>query len=464
MSAAVEEDLPDARAQARRGWWPRTLGWRIALILLGGLVLAYALSLASIMRERQGLADTMMHAYVARDLASSVGVLDRLPAAERAAWLEPLSRPNYRLALRDEAAVVPPGTEPTAMAQALALELRQRLGDGRVQGLVPEGDRGAVIRMRLADGTPLTVHLAAPMRGVSAANAALLLAQLLVLGACVAWAVRLATRPLVQLAQAADRLGADPQADVLPPFDATGPAEVRRAHAAFQSMQTRIREHMAERLQLLAAISHDLQTPITRLRLRTEALIDESLREKFQADLLGMQRLVEEGLAYARSVHASAEPACRVDLHALLDGLVCDYADAGRPVMLQAPSTLVLTTRPLALQRIVGNLVDNALKFAGAAELSAQAVATQGAAVVQIVVRDRGPGVPVGQLARITEPFVRLEASRNADTGGSGLGLAIAQRLAQALGGRLSLRNRDGGGLEALLTLPQPGPGDVPGR
>lgn len=441
--------------------WPGTLGWRIALILLGGLALAYGLSLASIMRERQGLADAMMRAYVARDLASSVGVLERLPLAERAAWLEPLSRPNYRLVLGEDepVAAAAPGTEPTAIARALALALRERLGDARVQGVRAEGERGAVFRLRLADGTPLAVHLAPPMQGVSTANAALLLAQLAVLGACVAWAVRLATRPLAQLAQAADRLGADPQADVLPPLEATGPAEVRRAHAAFQAMQARIREHMAERLQLLAAISHDLQTPITRLRLRTEALADEALRDKFQGDLLGMQRLVEEGLAYARTVHAGAEPACPVDLHALLDGLVCDYTDAGRPVSLQGPSALVLTTRPLALQRIVGNLVDNALKFAGAAEVSLQATTQDGAPVVVIAVRDRGPGVPADQLARITEPFVRLETSRNADTGGSGLGLAIAQRLAQALGGRLTLRNRDGGGLESVLTLAGPGPG-----
>jgi signal transduction histidine kinase len=227
------------------------------------LALAYGLSLASIMRERQGVADTMMRAYVARDLASSVGVLDRLPVAERATWLAPLSRPNYRLALGDELDVAAaPGAEPSAIALALAADLRQRLDDSRVRGLAPEGERGALIRLRLADGTPLAVHLAPPMRGVNAANAALLLAQLAVLGACVAWAVRLATRPLAQLAQA----------EVLPSIDAADSAEVQRAHSAFQAMQARIREHMAERLQLLAAISHDLQTPITRLRLRTEAL------------------------------------------------------------------------------------------------------------------------------------------------------------------------------------------------
>ena len=158
-----------------RGWGPQTLGGRIAAILLSGLALAYALSLASIMRERQGLADTMMRAYVARDLASSVAVLDRLPAAERAHWLEPLSRPNYRLTLGPEAkAAAAPGAEPSATVVGLADELRQRLGPGRVQGLVAEGERGTVFRLSLVDGTPLAVHLAAPMRGVSMANALLL--------------------------------------------------------------------------------------------------------------------------------------------------------------------------------------------------------------------------------------------------------------------------------------------------
>lgn len=311
------------------------------------------------------------------------------------------------------------------------------------------GQQGLVFGLRLSDGAPVSLHLRLPHGGVSAETAWLLLLQLSVVGACTWWAVRLATRPLSTLAQAATRLGDDPEAPALP--ESQGPTEVRRASAAFNAMQARIAAHMAERLQILAAVSHDLQTPITRMRVRTDMLADGALRDKLQGDLLAMQHLVEEGLAYARSAHAATEKAQAVDLHALLDGLACDYTDAGQVVDLQAPADLVLTTRPQALRRIVANLVDNALKYGGAAQVAVRSLSDGRA---EISVCDRGPGLPEGQLDLVMQPFYRVEGSRNRDTGGSGLGLAIAHRLSQALGAELHLRNREGGGLEALVLLP----------
>jgi signal transduction histidine kinase len=160
---------------------------------------------------------------------------------------------------------------------------------------------------------------------------------------------------------------------------------------------------------------------------------------------------VQEGLHYAASAQAAEEAAQAVDVVALLDGLVCDGQDAGQQIRFDAPPILPpLTTRPRALRRIVGNLVDNAVKFAGAAEV----VVTPGDGLLRIAVLDRGPGIPADQLQAALQPFVRLEASRNRDSGGTGLGLAIAQRLAQALGATLELKARDGGGLEARLSLP----------
>jgi signal transduction histidine kinase len=229
-----------------------------------------------------------------------------------------------------------------------------------------------------------------------------------------------------------------------------GPTEVAQAVAAFNALQDRIAQHLKERLQILAAISHDLQTPITRLRLRVDAMDDVPERAKLLGDLTEMQHLVRDGVAYARSVDGAMEPALRLDLHAFLDSLVCDYQDTGKAVTLAETAAVAVTTRPQALRRVLVNLVDNAIKYAGSAEV---AVDDEDGAVT-IHVRDRGPGIPAEELGAVLQPFYRLEASRSRDTGGTGLGLAIAQQLAAALGGALVLRNREGGGLEAVLRLP----------
>lgn len=438
--------------------WPRSLFGRVAAILLAGLAVVYALSYLSVMRERADLADTMMLAYLGRDVASSVAMLDRLPVVERTAWLDKLKRPGYRFSLggmADTAPVALPSWADQALSRSLVVALETELGPGKVlnvKAAPPEAGRPVTaLGLRLNDGTPLTLHLLAPRRMVSATTAWLLALQLAVVGACVWWGVRVATRPLSELAEAAARLGDDPQAPELPE---RGPAEVRRAIAAFNAMQRRIASHLAERLQILAAVSHDLQTPITRMRVRTDLLVDEALRAKLQADLFDMQHLVEEGLAYARTAHAATEVPQALDLHAMLDVLVCDRADAGAIVSLKMPADLVLSTRPQALKRIVTNLLDNALKFAGAAELTVR----QDSAAVVLSVLDRGPGIPDDQLQSALQPFYRIESSRSRETGGSGLGLAIAQRLSLALGGTLSLHRREGGGLEARLTLPKAWP------
>jgi signal transduction histidine kinase len=260
--------------------------------------------------------------------------------------------------------------------------------------------------------------------------------------------VRLATRPLAELARAADTLGPDLKAARLPE---DGPAEVARAASAFNAMQDRIATYMDERMQILAAISHDLQTPITRMRLRVDMMDQDSQSAALQRDLREMEELVREGVTYARTLQAAAEAPRRIDPDALLDSLSCDYLDAGQSVTLHGRVGRMLVTRPQALRRILTNLTDNALKFAGAAELS---VTQAHGAQVSIAVLDRGDGIPEDQLEAVFQPFYRLESSRNRGTGGTGLGLAIARQLAQAMNATLTLRNRAGGGLEARLTLP----------
>jgi signal transduction histidine kinase len=186
------------------------------------------------------------------------------------------------------------------------------------------------------------------------------------------------------------------------------------------------------------------------MKLRTEFMEESADRDKFAQDLNEVERLVREGIDYARSAHGNVETPVRVELHAFLESLVYDYQDTGKAVTLSGAAAGPLLTRPHALRRVLGNLVDNALKFAGAAEIR---VDVQEGAPLSVFVLDRGPGIPEHELDAVLQPFYRLESSRNRDTGGTGLGLAIAQQLAVVVGAKLILSNRDGGGLSAELRL-----------
>jgi signal transduction histidine kinase len=294
----------------------------------------------------------------------------------------------------------------------------------------------------------VTLELSPPDTGLSSWVLAALAFQLAVL-ALFSWiAVRIATQPLARLAAAADELGPDLRGAVL---DERGPREVARAAVAFNAMQRRIADHFAERVRILAAISHDLRSPITRMRLRTDLLDDSTLKQKLQNDLAAMQALIEEGIDLARSAERTTETPIATDVQALLESLVYDYADSGKQVGLIGRVDTPVMTSPCTLRRIITNLVDNALKFGCEVEI---AVAKQTPDRISIAVRDSGPGIPESELGAVLEPFHRVEGSRNRDTGGAGLGLAIAHRLSTALGGELRLTNRPSRGLEAELRLP----------
>lgn len=426
--------------------WPRTLFMRLALILALGLALAHALSYVLIMSERREATVGLMLGYLEQDVASSVALLDRLPAAERAAWLPRLERRTYSFSLGPGEPGYPPDT---AHARRIADAFMDAIGrQYQVSAYAAPGYPNRVqARVILGDGTPLTIDMRPAGLPVSTWLPAVLFGQLLLL-ALVTWVgVRLATRPLARLADAADRLGPDLKADPLPEV---GPQEVARAARAFNAMQARIAGYMTERTQILAAISHDLQTPITRMRMRADMLDDGVVRDKMNRDLGDMEALVKDGVAYARTLHGASEAPCRIDADAMLGSLVGDYQDAGRAVTLKGRAGASIDTRPHALRRILGNLVDNGLKYAGKVEVQ---VAPPVAGELVIRVRDFGPGIPEGELEKVFEPFYRLEASRNRDTGGTGLGLAIARQLAATMNGALELANHPDGGLEARLRL-----------
>jgi signal transduction histidine kinase len=259
------------------------------------------------------------------------------------------------------------------------------------------------------------------------------------------------TRPLKQLAQAAKDLGHDINH---PPLALSGASEIRQASAAFNAMQARIRQYIFQRTQMLAAITHDLQTPLTRMRLRLEKVSDRELQERLVGDLSAMQAMVREGLDLARSMDAT-ETMQPLDLDSLLDSVCADASDASQQVTLGGRASMALLGRPLDLRRCLVNLIDNAVKYGGQAEVKVERLS--GAARIRI--RDAGPGIADDELARVFEPFYRVESSRSRESGGTGLGLTIARNIAEQHGGSIALANHPDGGLEATLVLPEYYPG-----
>jgi signal transduction histidine kinase len=430
--------------------WPRTLFARLAIIFMIGMLLAQTLSFWITVMERNQATTNLMMGYIEREVATSVALLDHLPVDQREQWLSRLSRRSYNF-------ILGPGTAGPPLDAELSARVAESINTGigksyaLTSNAIPGERERLQVHLQLSDGSPLTIDIQ-PMPGVPLSPwlPAVLAAQLALL-ACSCWiAVRLATRPLLQLAKAADTLGPDLKAARLPE---DGPTEVAHAARAFNAMQERIGMYMTDRIQILAAISHDLQTPITRMRLRLDLMDEEHEQDKLRQDLLQMEALVREGVVYARTLHGTAEEACRIDVDGLLDTMVCDYIDAGQKVVMSGSVGTPLMARPQALRRVVGNLIDNALKYAGAAEVS---MAADKDGSLTFIVADRGPGIPSELLDTVFTPFYRLESSRNRDTGGTGLGLAIARQLTLAMDGHLTLRNRDGGGLEARLVVKAP--------
>lgn len=267
-------------------------------------------------------------------------------------------------------------------------------------------------------------------------------------------AVRWIARPLREMADAATAFAHDIDA---PPLAASGPVEVRRAAEAFNFMQQRLRQLVVERSRALAAVSHDLRTPLTRMRLRAEMIDDPLLQRKLGADIDAMQAMVDSVLAYLRGLEDAERPQ-PIDIVALLESIVDDERSLGRPVTLAAREAAASIVPPYTgqlsvLRRAIGNLVDNAVAHGQAVGVRLHDAPGE----LRIVVEGDGPGIAPADLARVTEPYVRLDAARSLAGGGVGLGLAIVRDAAASHGGRLLLENRAEGGLRASLVLPRDG-------
>ncbi|MHB8494759.1 MAG: ATP-binding protein [Casimicrobiaceae bacterium] len=467
---------------------PQSLFGRLMLVLASGLIVAQLLSAAINLSERDTALVRVMGMQPAQRIADIVRLLDVSSPAERARIVGILDVPPLVVSLDrpplPEDAASPGG----AHAAMFAAVLRAALGDdrpmrvamtatppswamrpGRMEGRFamngPAGPRGMhpfppgefsmLTQVRLQDGSwasfdtrisPATAGL--PWRLLL--TLAFLLAAMLLLSYV---AVRWVTRPLAVLATAADQLGRDIHH---PPLPEDGPLEVGRAARAFNTMQSRLIQFVDERTRLLTAMSHDLKTPLTRMRLRTELLEDTELRDRYEKDLVEMETMVTQTLEFMRGL-ANREPPQPVDIMALLESLRSDNEAMGRTVTINGRVTRPLMGEPQLLRRCISNLIDNAAIYGGRTEIHVNEDSSE----LTIRMRDLGPGIPDSELEKVFEPFYRLEGSRSRETGGTGLGLSIARSIARAHGGDVCLRNHETGGLEATASFPWRGsPGD----
>ena len=480
---------------------PGSLFGRLVLVLLGGLLAAQLATLYINTAERGQLLHRAGGMRLAQQIADIVTLLDTLPPGERRRVVAVFNAPPLVASL-DRPPIAPQevSEESDFQHSMLATMLRYALGESarvvvvrargapfadwrarervapppewrdRERGAPPDppmmrhhmGRRGLgpgfppgstpfTVQVALRDGTLATFEsVVTPQEAAIPVRVGLTLLVLLVTVVVLSLvAVRWVTGPLRVLATAAQDLGDNIDRA---PLAETGPAEVRRAARAFNTMQTRLQQFIADRTRILTAMSHDLKTPITRLRLRAESIEDDAQRAKIVRDLEEMEAMVAQTLEFMRDASA-AEPVQRVDLDALLESLRDDYADMGKSVALEGRAAQPYPGRPMALRRCFANLVDNAIRYGERATLRIE----DGARELVVRVLDDGPGMTDAELQKAFEPFFRGEASRSRETGGTGLGLGIARNIARAHGGELTLGNRAGGGLEATLRLPRPG-------
>ena len=413
---------------------PASLSGRTVWLLVGGLTLLHLGSMVIHERTLHGAELNAFEARVADRILASAAVAALEPEAGREAAVRAMSMPG--IALRWQAGEPPPGLPRDETAGDLLRRLAPAGGAAFEGGLRVAGGGWVHFDVQPPDPHGLPGD---PEDWISVAAMALgiLLASIPVVG----WM----TEPLCRLSEAANRLGRDPRPAIL---STHGPIEVRQAAQAFNAMQARIARLIEDRTEALAALSHDLRTPLARLRLRASFLSEGEERTRIEAELREMEGMVSGTLAYFREGR-DAEPAVRADLAAILQTLADEAADLGHDVRYEGPDHLVLPLRRVAAKRAFQNLLNNALAH-GAPPVSLALRMAGREAVVEV--RDHGPGIPQAQRAQALQPFVRLDPARGG--GGVGLGLATAQRFALAEGGRLELDEAQGGGLIARVALP----------
>ncbi len=441
---------------------PKTLVGRTLLVLVGALVITQGAGVVLFFVAHQELAAQLDSRQTAERIASTVQVIEQTPTDDRARLARGMDRPGGLRIGWGTVPILPPGGKypvDTKLESELSSRLPGRVlhaglrapppppdGNGPQQGAGFGGRIGPPtigVAVTLEDGTWLNFVIPLPNeerlwrpRAYWPLGAGLIVVVIL----CVLL-VRHAVRPLDVLAKAADRLGRDVLA---PPVEIRGPKEVQAAGIAFNRMQARIRRFIEDRTQMIAAISHDLRTPITRLKLRAEFVEDEEQRLKILADLDEMEAMISSTLAFARD-DSARETKVAVDLVGMLVDLCDQFSTA-----FDGPDQLDMILGANGVKRAFANLIENACKYGGGARVM---VKCDGDNVI-VTIDDDGPGIPVAELENVFAPFYRVESSRNRETGGTGLGLAVARSAIRANGGDVTLANRHSGGLTVTVTLP----------
>ncbi len=455
---------------------PRNLAGQLTLLLLLALATAQGIAFALFAWERL---EALRHAHrddAVRRTATVARLLADTPPALHEAVIATASTELARFSLTGEPVVGATGAG--EHAAAIAEELSTALGvsatrvrvaplwsrtmdddddwddddDDREHHLDDDHDHWEpdwfTASVALADGSWLNVAVEPPPGAPAWGTAFVAVFLISALGIAVVAVVtgRRIAKPMQRLAAAAGRLGRGEKVDDLPE---AGPAETRETVRAFNLMRGRLDRYVRDRTAMLAAVSHDLKTPITSLRLHAEFVGDEETRGKILAALDEMQRMIEDALAFIRE-DMQREETRTVDLHALLDSVATDLAELGHDIAVADTGRVLIACRVTALSRALRNLLENAAIYGGRVE----AWIEKDDAAIRIVVEDGGPGIPEADLERVFEPFVRLETSRSRDTGGSGLGLAIARGIVRGHGGDILLENRAEVGLRATVMLP----------
>lgn len=466
--------------------WPGSLFSQVLLMLLVGFAISQGAGWWFYSADRERAVQAVGGFAVAQRVANLAKLMRDAPPEWRERLAQATSDDTFRVQLSLGPVSLPASTDSVAgevIAQYLAEELGDRLGasfrvavappaagfgppfgvgPGPMMGRGPMAlhhlgaYRDLQVALPLGERQWLGVTTSLPDTGPAFSSQFMISMALmaLILVAVGAFAARRVTAPLASFAAAAERLGRDMTAPSLP--ESGGSLETEQAAKAFNRMQRNLRAFVDNRTGLLGAISHDLRTPLTLLRLRAEQLDAAPDREKMLATILEMEAMISATLDFAKGA-AITEPRRPTDLGALLQAVIDDMADAGLPVTLvtapkpEQEQSLVVECRPAALKRVLVNVLDNAVKHGNAARA---AIAIEPKALV-ITIDDDGPGIPDAEIERVFEPFFRLDPSRSRGSGGYGLGLAIARAIVMAEGGTLGLSNLPGGGLRAQLRLPR---------
>ena len=449
-------------------WLPRSLFGRIVLILAGGFLAIQLITTAIAISDRNALVFRSGATQAATRIGDVVRTMTAASPTERTRIMHSISNDTLKVTYGkpsgSDAAAGEESELMTTARDALALALQPGIGfrviDARPVYLNPGswyarefGERPGVrmyATVLLNDGVWITVESIVPARASRwviriLRNLAIVDGVMVIL--CF-FAVRLVTRPLSVLASAAEDLGRNIDR---PPLPERGANELVRASRALNMMQDRLKRYVDTRIKVLAAMSHDLKTPITRMRLRAEMLDDAHVKAKFVKDLDDLQQMVGATLDYMRGLAEGGETLQPIDVTALVSSLKEDAEEAGHTVTVSGDARSPVMGRAQALKRCLQNLIDNALAYGRRADISLR---DEGGALT-IAISDDGPGIPEADIERVFEPFYRVEGSRNRNTGGSGLGLSIARNIAQAHGGSVRLRNLSRGGLEATLRIPR---------